>query len=255
MRRPHWMASLALAFALMSGAVIGLALFGFKYGWLKWGTAAFLLYRAPQPLALVAVALGLVAVLMAAISRLRVGFMTALAAVVLGALVYMAMSMQQAERAKYPPVHDVATSWTDPPMPSAALAAQRGADANPVEAAPTVPAGAAVDAGHPVGEVNARTCPAAVPITLMQPTDKAYALALKAVSGRGLHLVTTDAPHGVIEGVSTNFWNMKEDLMVRVRPDGAGSRIDLRSISRQGQVDHGHNCRRITQIRAALTPN
>ena len=40
--------------------------------------------------------------------------------------------------------------------------------------------------------------------------------------------------------------------MARVRPEGAGARIDLRSISRHGQVDHGINCDRVSAFRAQL---
>jgi len=40
---------------------------------------------------------------------------------------------------------------------------------------------------------------------------------------------------------------------VRVKPEGAGSRIDLRSVSRVGLSDLGQNCERITRLTAAMS--
>jgi uncharacterized protein (DUF1499 family) len=39
-----------------------------------------------------------------------------------------------------------------------------------------------------------------------------------------------------------------------VRPQGVGSRIDIRSVSRVGKGDLGGNCRRIGRLAAALNP-
>ena len=244
---------LALGFALASGVCV-CGLVGFKFGWLSWPVAHFLIYRAAQPLALFSVVLGLVAAVMAGVGRQRSLFLMSLGASALAIAIYLSVSMQVSADSRFPPIHDVSTTWTDPPSPDAALVAERGPKALPVVSAPMVPPDAAVYGGKPVAEVNARTCPAAVPVTLTTTPDKAYPLALKAVKDRGLQLVTDDPAHGVIEATSTNFWNMKEDVMVRVRAEGAGSRIDIRSISRQGANDRGHNCRRVTQLRAALTP-
>ena len=255
MRRSGALGPLALVLALAGAGAAALGLLGFKFGWLNWGMAEFLVRTAPQPLELIGGAFGLAAIVFALLAKPRGGVGTALVAIAIAAVTYAGIAAQNAYDGRFAPIHDVSTSWTDPVAPSAVLASARGKDALPVETAPRVAAGAApIYAGLNVAEVNARTCPAAVPVTLTTTPDKAYPLALKAVKDRGLQLVTDDPAHGVIEATSTNFWNMKEDVMVRVRAEGAGSRIDIRSISRQGANDRGHNCRRVTQLRAALTP-
>jgi uncharacterized protein (DUF1499 family) len=41
-------------------------------------------------------------------------------------------------------------------------------------------------------------------------------------------------------------------VAVRVKPDPAGTRLDMRSISRVGLSDLGANCRRITSLAQTL---
>jgi len=43
-----------------------------------------------------------------------------------------------------------------------------------------------------------------------------------------------------------------DDIVVRVRPDGSGSRVDVRSVSRVGRSDLGTNARRILRFLEAL---
>ena len=42
--------------------------------------------------------------------------------------------------------------------------------------------------------------------------------------------------------------------MVRIRPEGSGSRVDIRSMSREGSSDVGANAKRIREFLAKL-PN
>jgi uncharacterized protein (DUF1499 family) len=53
--------------------------------------------------------------------------------------------------------------------------------------------------------------------------------------------------------VATSTWfGFGDDIVVRIRPDGAGSRIDIRSKSRDGESDLGVNARRIREFIARL---
>lgn len=246
---------LALAFGVVAPGVIALGLFGFKYGWLSWPVAEFLFTKAPSPLALAAVALGVVAAVLGLFARPRRGLVLALLAIVLGAGTYAVIAAQNAQAAKFPPIHDVSTGWDAPPMPTATLATARDKEgAFPADKQPVVDRDSVIGifSGRTVAEVNAETCKAAVPITLTEPPNQAFAAALKAVQDRGLQVVSTDRTQGAIDATATNFWGMKDDVMVRVRAEGAGARIDIRSISRHGLNDRGHNCRRVDQLRAAL---
>ena len=50
----------------------------------------------------------------------------------------------------------------------------------------------------------------------------------------------------------TRWFGFRDDVVVRVRPDGAGSRVDVRSVSRVGRSDLGTNARRIRGFMDAL---
>ena len=77
------------------------------------------------------------------------------------------------------------------------------------------------------------------------PAD-AFKRALQAARDMGWEIVAADAAAGRIEATDTTFWfGFKDDVVIRVEADGAGSRVDLRSVSRVGVGDVGANAARI----------
>jgi uncharacterized protein (DUF1499 family) len=65
--------------------------------------------------------------------------------------------------------------------------------------------------------------------------------------------VAADSSAGRIEATATTPWfGFKDDVVIRVAPDPAGSRVDVRSVSRVGQSDVGTNARRIRAYLARL---
>jgi uncharacterized protein (DUF1499 family) len=69
----------------------------------------------------------------------------------------------------------------------------------------------------------------------------------------GWDVVARAPADGRIEAVATSAWfGFGDDIVVRIRPDGAGSRIDIRSKSRDGESDLGVNARRIREFIARL---
>ena len=152
-----------------------------------------------------------------------------------------------------PLIHDVSTDWSDPLMFSPTVLKVRGPDANPVDPSPILPLGSRDYAGRTVAEVNAETCPAARPVTLTAPAAQAFADAKAAVEAAGMSIVTADAASGRIEATAVSLlYGFKDDVVVRIRPAGAGSRIDLRAVRRTGDSDMGANCRRIESLTTAL---
>ena len=70
----------------------------------------------------------------------------------------------------------------------------------------------------------------------------------------GWALVAADSAQGRLEATATTRWfGFKDDVVVRVRPDGAGSRVDVRSVSRVGGSDVGTNAARIRGFVARIT--
>ena len=56
-----------------------------------------------------------------------------------------------------------------------------------------------------------------------------------------------------IEAVATTFWfGFKDDVVVRITAEGAGSRVDVRSKSRVGRSDLGTNAQRIRAYQRRL---
>jgi fatty-acyl-CoA synthase len=84
---------------------------------------------------------------------------------------------------------------------------------------------------------------------------EAYGRAKAALADAGMRVVTDDPAAGVLEATDETFWfSFKDDVAVRVRPEGQGARIDLRSVSRVGRSDLGKNCSRVTALSRALRP-
>jgi uncharacterized protein (DUF1499 family) len=76
---------------------------------------------------------------------------------------------------------------------------------------------------------------------------EAFARALEtARSMPRWEVVHQDAAAGVVEAVSTSrTFRFADDVVIRIRPDGSGSLLDVRSRSRVGQSDLGANAARI----------
>ena len=152
-----------------------------------------------------------------------------------------------------PPIHDVATDWRTPLGFSDAALAARGGSAQAVEDNPSLAVGSSAFAGRRVADVNAETCPAARPLTVQRSPADAYEAAKAAVLASGLTLITDDPIDGRLEATGRSYWyGLVDDLVVRVRPDAAGARIDMRSISRDPGADMGRNCTRIQDLIAAM---
>ena len=139
-----------------------------------------------------------------------------------------------------PPIHDISTDLEDPPDFIAVLP-RRGDRANPVE-----------HAGAAVAVAQRRAYPDIHSLTLGIAPAEAFALALRAAREMGWDIVAQDVGNRRIEATATTFWfGFKDDVVVRVLPSAAGSRIDVRSLSRVGVGDAGANAKRIRVLRAA----
>jgi uncharacterized protein (DUF1499 family) len=140
--------------------------------------------------------------------------------------------MQQARRV--PPIHDITTDLDRPPKFVAILPLRAGAP-NP-----------ATYGGSEVADAQRRSYPDIKPLLLSVPAGAAYKQALASARGMGWELVASDSTAGRIEATATTPWfGFKDDVVVRVRPEGSGSRIDVRSVSRVGKSDVGANAQRI----------
>lgn len=131
-------------------------------------------------------------------------------------------------------IHDVTTDTENPPAFVAVLPHRRGA-LNPVEYG-----------GSRIAALQQQSYPDITPLRLDVPAREAFDRALAAARASGWELVAADPAAGRIEATDTTFWfGFKDDVVVRVRSEGNGSRIDVRSLSRVGGGDLGTNANRI----------
>lgn len=142
---------------------------------------------------------------------------------------------------RVPAIHDVTTDLVQPP-PFVAVTPLRAGAANPVEYG-----------GPAVAEKQRAAYADIQPVILTVPPARAFDRALTAARRMGWDLVASDPEDGRIEATDTTFWfGFKDDVVVRVRPQPGGSRIDVRSVSRVGVGDLGTNAARIRRYLATV---
>lgn len=152
---------------------------------------------------------------------------------VAGATAYVPWRGLQRARS-VPPIHDVTTDTQDPPAFVAVLPRRAGA-ANP-----------AAYGGDRVAALQQQGYPDIRPLHLRVAPAAAFASALAEARDMGWVVVGADAAAGRIEATATTRWfGFKDDVVVRVRPEGTGTRVDVRSVSRVGGSDIGTNAARI----------
>jgi hypothetical protein len=141
-----------------------------------------------------------------------------------------------------PNIHDVTTDTRDPPAFVTLLPLRRSS-----------PNGA--DYGGPETAAQQRKgYPSIATPVVALPPPQAFERALAAAREMGWEIAAADPAAGRIEATDTTLWfGFKDDIVIRVRPDSAGSRIDVRSVSRVGTSDVGANARRIQKYLSRLT--
>lgn len=144
---------------------------------------------------------------------------------------------------KLPPIHDITTDPIDPPRFDALSRLRTGDGTN-----------TAVYAGLYSAEQQRQFYPDIEPIELEIPVDRAYTIARQLVIKRKWTVIDEREPQpprrmGRIEAVArTPIMGFREDVSIRVVPDGDDSRVDIRSASRYFDSDLGSNAARVTKF-------
>ncbi|MBM7488716.1 uncharacterized protein (DUF1499 family) [Bradyrhizobium sp. GM2.2] len=144
---------------------------------------------------------------------------------------------------KLPAIHDITTDPIDPPRFDALARLRTGDGAN-----------TAVYAGLYSAEQQRQFYPDIEPIELEISVDRAYAIALQLVNKRKWLIIDERAPQpprriGRIEAVARSpIMGFREDIAIRVVPDGEDSRVDIRSASRYFESDLGSNAARVKKF-------
>ena len=143
---------------------------------------------------------------------------------------------------KLPPIHDITTDPIDPPRFEALARLRTGEGTNP-----------AVYAGLYSAELQRVAYPDIETVELDVPAQRAFEVVMRLVTKRKWLVIDERAPQprgiGRIEAVArTPIMGFREDVSIRVTPDGDGSRVDIRSASRYFESDLGSNAARISKL-------
>ncbi len=142
-----------------------------------------------------------------------------------------------------PQIHDITTDPIDPPRFEALARLRTGEGTNP-----------AVYAGLYSAEQQRIAYPDIETVELEVPVDRAYAVTMQLVNRRKWLVIDERPPApprriGRIEAVArTPIMGFREDISIRVTPDGEDSRVDIRSASRYFDSDLGSNAARVSKL-------
>lgn len=233
-------ATIGLALALLA-ALAGLAAgLGYRFGWWSLGTG-FGVLRYAVYLAIAAMVVSLLGLVLARPGGGRRGLYRALAGLAIGAVVFGVPWSYLRTAQQVPPIHDITTDSENPP-PFVATLPLRADAANPPDYG-----------GAEVAAQQRAAYPDVQPVPTELPPEQAFEAALATVQDQGWELVAAVPDEGRIEATDTTlWWGFTDDIVIRVRPEDGGSRIDIRSKSRVGLGDFGVNAARVEAFLARL---
>lgn len=229
---------LALLAALVAAAFVFGAAPAYKYAGfdlahsfelMKWGTYA----------AGAALALGVIWLVLALVTRTAVGLGAVVLAVALaGGAGYFPVAMKM-KAESLPFIHDVTTDTANPPQFVAVLPLRVKA-----------PNGVAYNTDPTLQQ---KGYPDIQPLVSALAPEALFDAALKTAREMGWEIVSEVKAEGRIEATDTTaWWGFKDDVVIRIVADAQGSRLDIRSMSRMGLSDIGKNAERIRAFLAKV---
>jgi uncharacterized protein (DUF1499 family) len=230
--------------ALLVGAIavllMPLAGFGYRIGLVPLQLALLQGMRWAAYLGGAAVLLAVAAILIARKRPARLATVTAGAGLILGLVAVIIPWNWQRTARSVPPIHDITTDTANPPMFQAVVPLRADAPNK-------------LDYDPKVGEQQRAGYPDIMPLALPIPADAAFERARLTAEQMGWEIVQADRNARIIEATDTTFWfGFKDDVVVRLTPEGNFTRVDVRSVSRVGRSDVGTNARRIREYLASL---
>jgi uncharacterized protein (DUF1499 family) len=235
----HRLARIAFILATLGSLIVAVA--GPLHRYLGLDIEAVIaVFRYGFYLTVAGIALGLGTMLPARPGDRRRGFVAAFLAIVIGAAgawVPLHWFLQAQHR---PAINDITTDTTSPPPLVATAQLRRGA--------PNPPAYPKENAA-----IQRAAFPDIEPVILAVPPAEAFKRVDRVATALGWDVVARVPADGRLEAIATSPWfGFRDDIVVRIRPQGPGSRIDIRSKSRIGEADLGGNTDRVRTFIARL---
>jgi uncharacterized protein (DUF1499 family) len=202
---------------------------------------AFGAIRLGAMVGIAAIVVSLVGIVLALRARQHRHLLYAALGLLLGVVAFVPPWLLARKAGSLPAIHDISTDTVNPPPFVAILPLRANAPNSPVYGGPEV--AAKQHAAYPdIQPLLSSQTPAAL-------LDAARKVAL----AMGWQIVAEQADAGRLEATATTAWfGFKDDVVIRVRPEGSGSRLDIRSESRLGGSDIGANAARIRDFLARM---
>ncbi|MCE2391319.1 MAG: DUF1499 domain-containing protein [Proteobacteria bacterium] len=194
------------------------------FGVLRWGAYS----------ALAAAAVSLISLALARGPGARRARILAVHGVLFGLLAFAVPWSHRYSAYNLPPIHDISTDLENPPG-FVELLAERADAPNPSEYG-----------GPEIASQQRAAYPDIAPLRFPDPPPRVFEAALDSAAQLGWRIVAADSGQGRIEASDRTFWfGFVDDVAIRLQPAEAGTRVDLRSVSRVGRGDAGANAARI----------
>jgi uncharacterized protein (DUF1499 family) len=141
-----------------------------------------------------------------------------------------------------PRINDITTDMNDPPSFISILPLRNDTPNSPAYG------------GRKTAVQQLAAYPDIMPLVLHVSTDSAFALAHNTARAMAWTVVDENVHDDRIEAMDRTFWfGFTDDIVVRITPLPGGSRIDVRSASREGLSDIGTNAKRIWEFLRKLS--
>ena len=231
---------LALLAAIAAALMVGAAGPAYRYGYVDlpqaFGLMTYGVYAAGA-----AGALGVLWILFALFGRSASGVFAFLLALIIAAgAAFTPINMRMTAQS-VPFIHDITTDTANPPT-FVAIAPLRAEAPNGVDYK-TEENAEATKTGYP--DIQ--------PLVSEVPPADMFKRAEATARAMGWEIVAAEEAEGRIEATDTTaWWGFKDDVVIRIVPEGEGSRLDIRSMSRVGKSDLGKNADRIRKFIAAV---
>jgi uncharacterized protein (DUF1499 family) len=232
---------LALLAAIAAAILVAVAGPAYKYELADVPTA-FSFMRYGVYAAGVAGVLAVLWIVFALIGRSANGLTAFLAAIVIAGAAAAGPILLMQKAGTVPPIHDITTDTANPP----AFVALKDARAQ-------APNGVDYKAEDNV-EAQQKAYPDIQPLIApdVAPADM-FKRAEATARAMNWHIAAAETEEGRIEATDTTAWfGFKDDIVIRITAEGAGSRVDVRSMSRVGKSDIGKNAERIREFMTKL---
>lgn len=224
--------TVAAAFIVLAGPLYRYAGFELSHSFklMEWGVYA----------ALGAIVLSVVWVIAAAVTRSGQGLVAVVLAVALAIGAGQSPVRMREKAASLPMIHDITTDTANPPA-FVAITPVRANAPNGVDYV-TDPA----DQLKAYPDIKTVVSP-------LPPADL-FEKSIAAANELKWDVVSSSREEGRIEATDTTaWWGFKDDVVIRIVGEGAGSKLDIRSMSRVGKSDVGVNAERIRKFIALIS--